>query len=133
MSWNGICNFLTVLSLKKYLKTKTRLITKNPMIQANINHKYKQTYLLHFAEAVAQRCSAKKGVLRNFVKFTRKYLCQSLFFNKVAGPCNFMKKETLAQVLSCEFCEISKSTFFTEHLQCQLLSLSSISWLIALY
>ena len=30
--------------------------------------------------------------------------------------CNFIKKETLAQVLSCEFCEISKNTFFTEHL-----------------
>ena len=29
---------------------------------------------------------------------------------------NFIKKETLAQVFSCEFCEISKSTFFTEHL-----------------
>ena len=30
--------------------------------------------------------------------------------------CNFIKKETLAQVFSCEFCEISKNTFFTEHL-----------------
>ena len=30
--------------------------------------------------------------------------------------CNFIKKETLAQVFSCEFCEISKSIFFTEHL-----------------
>ena len=27
----------------------------------------------------------KKGVLRHFVKFTGKHLCQSLFFNKVAG------------------------------------------------
>ena len=27
----------------------------------------------------------KKGVLRNFAKFTGKYLCQRLFFNKVAG------------------------------------------------
>ena len=27
-----------------------------------------------------------------------------------------MKKETLAQVFSCEFREISKDTFFTEHL-----------------
>ena len=26
--------------------------------------------------------------------------------------CNFIKKETLAQVFPCEFCEISKSTFF---------------------
>ena len=27
----------------------------------------------------------KKGVLRNFAKFTGKHLCQSLFLNKVAG------------------------------------------------
>ena len=27
----------------------------------------------------------QKGVLRNFTKFTGKHLCQSLFFNKVAG------------------------------------------------
>ena len=40
-------------------------------------------------------------------------LCQSLFFNKVAGPRpNFIKKGTLAQVFSCEFCKISKNTFF---------------------
>ena len=25
--------------------------------------------------------------------------------------CNFIKKETVAQLFSCEFCEISKSTF----------------------
>ena len=27
----------------------------------------------------------KKGVLKNFAKFTEKHLCQSIFFNKVAG------------------------------------------------
>ena len=27
----------------------------------------------------------KKGILRNFAKLTGKHLCQSLFFNKVAG------------------------------------------------
>ena len=27
----------------------------------------------------------KKGVLKNFTKFTGKHLCQSLFFNKVVG------------------------------------------------
>ena len=31
-----------------------------------------------------QRCSVKKGVLRNFAKFTGKHLCQGLFSNKVA-------------------------------------------------
>ena len=29
---------------------------------------------------------------------------------------NFIKKETLAQVFSCEFCEISKNNFSIEHL-----------------
>ena len=43
----------------------------------------------------------KKGFLKNFIKFTGKHLCQSLFFNKAA--CNFIKKETLVQVLSCEY------------------------------
>ena len=30
--------------------------------------------------------------------------------------CNFIKKETLAQVVSCELCKIAKSNSFTEHL-----------------
>ena len=44
----------------------------------------------------------EKGVLRTFAKFAGKDLCQSLFFDW---------KETLVQVFSCQFCEISKSTF----------------------
>ena len=35
---------------------------------------------------------------------------------RCSWACNFIKKETLAQVFSCEFCEISKNNFFTEHL-----------------
>ena len=66
-----------------------------------------------------RRCSVKKGALRNFAKLTGKDLWQSLFFNKVAGPwpVTLLKKETLAQAFLCEFCEISKDTFSTEHLQ----------------
>ena len=45
----------------------------------------------------------KIGVLRNFAEFTGKYRCQSLFFTTLA---------TLAQVVSCEFCEIFKNTIF---------------------
>ena len=46
-----------------------------------------------FSRSSHRRCSVKKDVLRNFTKFTRKCLCQSL--------CNFIKKETLEQVFSC--------------------------------
>ena len=36
----------------------------------------------------------KKGALKNFAKFTEKHLCQSLYFNKVAGlrPVTLVKK-----------------------------------------
>ena len=68
-------------------------------------------------------CSVRKGVLRNLAKLTEKYLCQSFFLIKLqAEACNFNKKETLAQVFSCKFCEISKNTFFTEHLRWLLLT-----------
>ena len=70
-------------------------------------------------EAVTKDVLLKKGVLKNFVKFTGKHLCQSLFFNKVA------EKETLVQVFSCEFCGISKNTFFTEHLQATAFTLTA--------
>ena len=40
----------------------------------------------------------KKCFLRKCAKFTRKHLCQ-----------NFIKKEALAQVFSCEFCKMFKN------------------------
>ena len=52
----------------------------------------------------------KNGVLKNFTKFTGKHLFKNLLLKLQA--CNFIKKETLAQVFSCEFCENSKNTFF---------------------
>ena len=70
-----------------------------------------------------KKCSVKKGVLKNFAKFSGQHLCQSLFFHKVSGPSTFLQKETLAKVFSCEFFEIFKNTFFTEHLRWLLLKL----------
>ena len=55
----------------------------------------------------------KKAVLKNFAKFTGKHVCQSLFFNKVAAQaCNFIIKEILALVFSCESCKIFKNIYF---------------------
>ena len=56
----------------------------------------------------------KKDAPRNFTKFTGKHLCQGLYFNFCKPKaCNFIKREALAQVFSCEFYEVSKDTFFT--------------------
>ena len=74
-----------------------------------------------------QKCSIKtlhlemfceKVVFKSFAKLPRKYLCQNLIFNKIAGLiCKFNQKETPAKVFSCKSCETFKSTFFTEHLR----------------
>ena len=56
-----------------------------------------------------------KDVLK---KFTENHYCQSLFLiNCRPQACNSIKKETLAQVFSYEFCKIFKKTFFIEHIQ----------------
>ena len=50
--------------------------------------------ILPIYRSIHKRCFIKKGVLKNFAKFTGKHLCQSLFFNKVAGlkPATLLKK-----------------------------------------
>ena len=61
----------------------------------------------------------KKGVFKYFAKFARNCLCQVSFLIKLqAEVYSFIKKNTLAQVVSCEVCEIFKNTFLTEHLRC---------------
>ena len=68
---------------------------------------------LHVSEVVARICSVRKGVLRNFIKFTGKHMCERVSFLIKLQPsvCNFIKRETLAQVFFCEFCKISKNAF----------------------
>ena len=56
----------------------------------------------------------KKCVLRNFAKFTKKKtICARVFFSikLQAKANNFIKKETLTQMFSCEFCKIFKNIF----------------------
>ena len=59
-------------------------------------------------EAVAWRFSVKK-VFLEILQNSQESNC-----NRVLLPlaCNFINKETLAQVFSNEFCEISKNTFY---------------------
>ena len=56
----------------------------------------------------------KLVVLKNFTKFTRKDLCRSLFFNKVAG---LKKRQTPGRVLSWRFFKNFKNTYFMKHLR----------------
>ena len=60
-----------------------------------------------------QRCSMKKGVLRNFTKFTGKHLCQSLFFNKVAAlrPATLLKKRLWHRCFPVNFVKFLRTPF----------------------
>ena len=64
-------------------------------------------------EAVARRCSVKKVFLKVTQNSKENTCARVFFFDKVASlrPATLLKKETLAQVFSCEFCQISKNTF----------------------
>ena len=65
----------------------------------------------------------KKGVFRNFEKFTGKHLCQSLFFNKVVGlnPVTLLKKRLWNRCFLVYFARFLKTPFLKEHLRWLLL------------
>ena len=60
-----------------------------------------------------RRCSIKKVAFPVISKNSQENSCARVTFliKLKASACNFIKKETLAQVLSCEFFKISKNTF----------------------
>ena len=68
--------------------------------------------VLILLEAVVQRCSVKK-VFLEILQNSQKNTCVRVSFlmKLQASAWNFIKKETLAQVFSCEFCKISKNIF----------------------
>ena len=55
----------------------------------------------------------KKCVLRNFAKFTGKHLCQSLFFNKVAGlrSATLLKKRLWHRCFPVNFAKFLRTPF----------------------
>ena len=91
---------------------KTSNVTKQSYLMTVVDFWYVLTH-----RSSHQRCSIRKGVLKNFTKFTGKHLCQSLFLIKLKalGLQLYLKRDSGTGV-SCEFCEISKNTFSTEHL-----------------
>ena len=55
----------------------------------------------------------RKGVLRNFSKFTGTHMCLSLFFNKVAGlrPATLLKKRLWHRCFPVNFAKILRTSF----------------------
>ena len=65
-----------------------------------------------------QRCSVKKGVLRNFAKFTGKHLCQSLFLiNLQDAPATLLKKRLWRRCFPVHFAKFLW-TLFLQNTSC---------------
>ena len=62
---------------------------------------------------------SKKGVLRNFAKFTVKQLCQERFFYKVAGlrSATLLKRSLWHRCFLVNFAKFLRTPFCTEHLR----------------
>ena len=60
-----------------------------------------------------QRCSVRKGILRNLANFTGKQQCQSLFFNKFASlrPATSLKKRLWHRFFPVNFSRILRTPF----------------------
>ena len=71
-------------------------------------------YTLRFksAEAVVRRCSVEKAWLEISQNSQENTCARVSFLIKLQAQSLVFKKETLAQVFSCELYEISKNTFF---------------------
>ena len=80
----------------------------------------------------------RSHVLILFVNFSVVGGCDDTYYGKTKPQaCNFIKKETLAQVLSCELCEISKNISLTEHVwtkeHCASSRSETVYWYIVLF
>ena len=91
MTQNKVMEFSTNLNWYALLKTYQRNRVFN-LILLDI-------FRLICYRSSLQEAYCKKRALGNFSKFIGKHLCQSLFFNTVAGDSG----TALAQVFSCEF------------------------------
>ena len=71
-----------------------------------------------------RRCSEER-VFWEIPQNSQENACaRASFLIKLQGSsCNFTKKEALEQMFSCEFCELSKNTFFAKHRQWLLLKI----------
>ena len=74
-------------------------------------------FLFSWYRSSHQKCSIKKGVLRNFTEFTGNHLCQSLFFKKVAGlrPATLLKNKPWHKRFLVNFAKFLRTPFL-EHL-----------------
>ena len=75
-------------------------------LRNDVSH-YICQYMRSILRSSRREVLCEKGVLENITKFTGKHLCQ-----KTLEACNFIKKETLAQVFPVNFVKFLRTPFY---------------------
>ena len=75
------------------------------------NHRQRSESPISFATSQSNIDDAEAVTRMCFVKEVFIQISQNIHENIWPEACNFIKKQTLKQVFSCEFCEIFKNTF----------------------
>ena len=88
------------------MKQQKKIKIINGQVQRSVEY-------LRSTEVSTRGVLQKKGVLRNFTKFTGKHLCQSLFFNKVAGlsPAALLRKRLWHRCFPVNFAKFRRTPF----------------------
>ena len=112
--------------MKKYCVLETYFAFYEFILRPVKQYFYIRTYIVppdFILRSSHLRCSVRKGVLRNFAKFTGKHLCESLFFNKISGlrPAILFKKRFWHRYFPVNFSKSLTTPFLTKHLRWRLL------------
>ena len=118
----GFRSFLVVVSTAPNMRKNSLVyIELDFALPKLVNNKLPHCYrsmILPARRSNRPEVLCEKGVLRNFVKFTGKHLCQKLYFNKVAGltPAILLKNILWHKCFRVNFANFLRTLFFTEHL-----------------
>ena len=73
---------------------------------------------VYWVSIIRSLCIVEDSVKELFLKISQNPQENTCARVCEGGTCNFIKNETLAQVLSCEFCEILRTPLLQNLLQC---------------
>ena len=109
------CNIIKRLQLRCF--PVNFAIFLEAIISQNTSGRFLLLLVANLFRSSHRKYSVRKNVLRNFAKFTRKHMSQSLFFNKVSGlrPPNLLKKRPWLRRFPMNFAKFLRTTFLTEH------------------
>ena len=114
--------FFWVIETLFFLSLVLFSFLKSICVQSCIQKPVEYLYVIYRSSHPEVFC--KKGVPRNFAKFTRKYLYQSIFYERCRlEACNFIKKQIRHKCFSVDFAKFLRTPLFAEHLQWLLLYL----------